>query len=89
MLKWNYVDTTSDALFYEERKGRFTVSADETQIHFKYKNYVIINKEYAEDKITYKTECMRHNGSRHIKYETVFVVTPQAIGYCESLFVEA
>lgn len=88
MLKWDYVDTTSGALFYEERKERFIVSADETQIHFKRKNYVIINKEYTEDKITYKTECIRHTGKKHIKYETMFVVTPQAVGYCESLFVE-
>ena len=88
MLKWDYIEVFSGCIMNDEMVGKFDISADESCIYFKRKHYNVISIETTETNIIYKTECIRHTGKRHIKYETMFVVTPQAVGYCESLFVE-
>lgn len=88
MLKWDFIEVFSGYIMNDEKVGKFDISADESYIYFKRKHYNIISVETTETNTIYKTECVRHTGKRHVKYETMFVVTPQAVGYCESLFVE-
>lgn len=88
MLKWDYINVSSGHIMNNEKAGKFDISADESCIYFKRKHYNVIKVETTETNTVYKTECIRHTGKKHIKYETMFVVTPQAVGYCECLFVE-
>ena len=88
MKKWSFVDVNADSILKENSVGKFEVYADESCIYFKHKHYTVISVERTETNILYTTECVRHNGTRHIKYETLFAVTPKAVGYCESLFIE-
>ena len=88
MKKWETLEIKSGALIREERIGKIEIASDKSYIYFNRKHYTIVKTFINEDNVVYETECIRHTGSRHIKYETTFVITPEAVGYAESLLVE-
>ena len=89
MKKWETVDVKSGMFFKNETVGTFEVYTNKSYIYFNRKHYNIVDIVYSNNDTTiYKAECIRHTGHRHIKYETTFVVTPKAVGYAESLFIE-
>lgn len=89
MRKWEMVDVKSGMFFKNEIVGTFEVYTDESYIYFNRKHYAVIEAIHSNgDTTIYKAECIRHTGHRHIKYETTFVVTPEAVGYAESLLIE-
>ena len=90
MKKWEVVEDRGDMLFKNEMKaGSFEVYADESYIYFNRKHYTVVDVVYNDnDIVMYKTECIRHTGHRHIKYETTFMVNSTAVGYSEILSIE-
>lgn len=90
MLKWDFKYVKSSCLFKDEiGLNDFMVTDDKNHIYYHHKYYNIIETETAENGTIYHTECIRHTGKKHIKFETSFVVQPKAIGICECFFKEA
>lgn len=90
MKQWEVVEVRGKTFFKSEMNvGDFEVYADRSYIYFNRKHYTIVEIAHADNDIAiYKTECMRHTGRRHIKYETTFIVNATAVGYSEILSIE-
>ena len=79
----------SGAFEKAESVGKFNIYADKSYIYFKRKHYSVIEVMETADGTIYKTECLRHNGKRYIKYETMFTDFGKWVGYTEVLLIES
>ena len=86
---WEYRSIKSGALIYDDvNPNNFLVCDGGHYIYFHHKYYSILKAENTEDGTFYHTECIRHTGKKHIKFETVFHVRENAVGYCETFYKE-
>lgn len=83
-MKWSYKKTVHGHFPYNTGKLKFTNDG----IHFKGKNYNVLKVSHENDQTYYNCECIRHNGKRHFKMITVFVLWRGQVGFCESIFIE-
>ena len=89
MRGYEIIDRTDGVFAKAESVGKFNIYADESYIYFNRKHYTVIETIKEAEGTIYKTECLRHNGKRHIKYETVFVDSGKWVGYTEALLIES
>lgn len=89
MRNYETIEVTSGAFERADSVGKFNIYTDESYIYFNRKHYSIIAVIHTAENTIYKTECLRHNGKRYIKYETVFAVTDKFVGYTEILSIES
>ena len=89
MRNYETIEVTSGAFEKANSVGKFDIYADKSYIYFNRKHYSIIKVIQTAENTIYKTECLRHNGKRYIKYETYFAVTDTFVGYTEILSIES
>lgn len=89
MRYYETIDITSGAFDKADSVGKFNIYVDKSYIYFNRKHYSIIEIKQTANNTIYKTECLRHNGKRYIKYETTFAETDRYIGYTEILSIES
>lgn len=89
MRSYETIEVITGAFAKADSVGKFEVYVNENYIYFNRKHYSVTEIIHTAENTIYKTECLRHNGKRHIKYETYFAVSDTSIGYTEILSIES
>lgn len=89
MRSYETIEIITNAFKKADSVGKFDIYTDESYIYFNRKHYSVIEVIHTTENTIYKTECLRHNGKRHIKYETYFAVNDTFVGYTEIISIES
>lgn len=89
MRKYEVIDVKSGAFEKANSVGKFNIYVDKSYIYFDRKHYSVIETKEMADGTIYKTECLRHNGKRYIKFDTMFVDYGKWISYVEIVLIES